>query len=149
MENCKSDLTKIEYGVPQSFSLGSSLFYLYINDLPLASQFDDIMFADDTFLAMPDNNLSKLQSKVNAELRNIDLWMKKNKLQLNLSKTHYSLLDKQLNCSCSTNFKVSLNSINLKRIKFIKYFGIYIVQNLYWSNHIQHLSLQLARYSGL
>ena len=77
MENCKSDLTKIGYGVPQGSSLGPLLFLLYINDLPLASQFDTILFADDTFLAMSDNNLFKVQNKVNTELRKIDLWMKK------------------------------------------------------------------------
>ena len=96
MENCKSDLTKIENGVPQDSSLGLLLFLLYITDLPLASQFDAILFADDTFLAMSDNNPSKLQNRVNTELRKIDFWMKKNKLQLNYSKTHYLLLDKQL-----------------------------------------------------
>ena len=77
MENCKSDLTKIEYGVPQGSSLGPLLVLLYINDLPLASQFDTILFADDIFLAMSDNNLFKLQNRVNTELQRFDLWMKK------------------------------------------------------------------------
>ena len=45
--------------------------------LPLASQFDTILFADDTFLVMSDNNLSKSQSRSNTELRKIDFWMKK------------------------------------------------------------------------
>ena len=77
MENCKSDLTEIEYGVPHGSSLGPLLFLLYINDLHLASQFDTILFVDDTFLAMSDNNLSKIQNRVNTELRKIDFWMKK------------------------------------------------------------------------
>ena len=42
-----------------------------------------------------------------------------------------------------------MNSINIKRNKFITYLGIYIGENLKWSCHIQYLSLQLAHYSGL
>ena len=61
LNNSKSDQSKVEYGVPQGYLLGPLVFLLYINDLPLASQFDTILFADDTFLALSEYNLSKLQ----------------------------------------------------------------------------------------
>ena len=109
MNSFKSDRSKIEYGVPQGSFLRPLLFLLYINDLPLASLFDTILFADDTFLALSDHKLSKLQNRINIELCKIDLRMKKNKLQLNYSKTHYLLFDKHLTRSCSTNFNVFLN----------------------------------------
>ena len=73
----KSNRSKIEYGVSQRSSLEPLLFLLYISDLPLASLFDTILFADDTFLALSDHNLSKLQNRVNIKLTKIDLWIKK------------------------------------------------------------------------
>ena len=149
LNDSKSNLSNIKYGVPQGSSLGPLLFLLYVNDLPMASEFDTILFADDTFLALSDNNLFNLQNRVNTELSKIDFWMKNNKLQVNYSKTHYLLFDKQLNRSCSTNLNISSNSTALKRVKSVKYLGIYIDENLSWSSHIQHLSLHLSRYSGL
>ena len=67
MKICKSELLNIECGVPQGSSLGPLLFLLFINDLPLASQLDIILFSDDTFLAMLDHNLSKLQNRMNTK----------------------------------------------------------------------------------
>ena len=55
LNNSKSDQSKVEYGVPQSYyQLGTLVFLLYINDLPLASQFDTILLDDDTFLVLSD-----------------------------------------------------------------------------------------------
>ena len=81
---------------------------------------------------------------MNTGLHKIDLWMKKNKLQLNYLKAHYLLFDNQLSRSCSTNFNVFLNSNDIKQIRSVKYVGIYIDENLNWAHHIQHLSLKLA-----
>ena len=68
-----SSLRKVDCGVPQGSSLGTLLFLLYVNDLPLMSQFTTTLFADDTLLALSDDNLAKLECRVNVQLRHIDL----------------------------------------------------------------------------
>ena len=47
-------------------------------DLPLVSQFDTTLFADDTYLTLSDKSLSGLELKANNELRKIDTWMRCN-----------------------------------------------------------------------
>ena len=44
---------------------------------------------------------------------------------------------------------MQLNKTSLKREYTVKYLEIFLNENLKWSDQIQHLSPQLARYSGL
>ena len=146
---CKSKLGKITCGVPQGSSLGPLLFLLYINDLPLVSQFDTTLFADDTYLTLSDKSLSGLELKANNELRKIDTWMRSNKLSLNYSKSCCMIINKVPSKSCDTNLSLILNSTPLKRQQTVKYLGLHVDETLRWSAHIQQLSLQLVRYAGV
>ena len=51
-----SNKLKTTTGAPQGSCLGPLLFLLYINDLPLASEFDTTLYADDTALMLPDRD---------------------------------------------------------------------------------------------
>ena len=72
--NIQSTKRKISCRVPQGSTLGPLLFILYVNDLPLASQFSTTLFADDTYLALSDINLSNLEQKVNYQFQLIHQW---------------------------------------------------------------------------
>ena len=48
----KPDLNKVKCGVPQGYTLGLSLFLIYVNDLPNISNFATKLIADDTVLTL-------------------------------------------------------------------------------------------------
>ena len=71
------------------------LFLIYINDLyNVCCDFVPILFADDTNLFYKGADFGELVKSINAELENISLWLKVNKLSLNVKKTYLIIFQK-------------------------------------------------------
>ena len=100
-------------------------------------------------MILSDSNINSLIYQVNNELNIIDLWLKKNKLSLNYSKTSFIIFNKQPNKTCDYEFKLKINNNLIKRVNSIKYLRVLIDSKLSWSEHVDYLNLQLARYLGL
>ena len=79
-------------GVPQGSILDPLLFLLYINDLPQASAFQPVLFADDTCLFSKSNCMRTVQAAVNGKIKHVNDWLISNKLTLNCSKTKFVVL---------------------------------------------------------
>ena len=92
VNNHKSNIPSVTCGVPQGSTLGPLLFIIYINDLPLASNLNTKLFADDAVLTLSNKCLTTLNTSVNCELGKIDDWMKINKLTINYDKTKFMII---------------------------------------------------------
>ena len=78
--NSKSDLLKVNCGVPQGSVLGPLLFLIYVNDLPdCLTSAKGILFADDTSLYTSSKNISELFNFMNSELSMLYDWFQANK----------------------------------------------------------------------
>ena len=101
-----------------------------------------MLFAEDTYLALSDESLASLETKVNALFQNIDIWPRKNKLFLTYLKTTYFLCNNLHYQSIKDKFTVVMNQKLLERNDFVQYLGVYIDEKLTWSVHINKLFLQ-------
>ena len=83
----------IVVSVPQGSCLGPLLFFMYNNDLPQVVNASTVSkCADDTSLTFQSQDISKLNETINDDPRRLYLWMQRNKLSLNVSKTQSMLI---------------------------------------------------------
>ena len=131
-QTCSSEQTN-KCGVPQGSILGPLFFILYINDLPNASKVTEILiFADDTSIFYSHSDPKHLESVLNEELKKVDVWMKGNKLCVNIEKTNY-IIFKSNRKSVATNFSLCFGNKLLEQKK----------------DHISYISKKISKSVGI
>ena len=87
-----------------------------------------------------------MQNVINHELTHIVEWLACNKLSLNINKSHFILFSSK---SVSSDIKIYINGVLLKRVESTKFLGVYIDQKLTWKPHIQYIKGKIARSIGI
>ena len=148
-ENMTSELLEIKTGIPQGSILGPLFFSILINDLVNSSRlFSFLMYADDTtiYFNLEDFPANNREIAINKELDKVNVWLKLNKLTLNVEKTKCMFFLKK-----RTPEKISL-SIDNKSIDAVSHFnflGLLIDENLSWKYHITMVTNKLSKISGV
>ena len=143
----KSDFKQIIYGVPQGSILGPLLFLLFINDLPLyTNNVNADLYADDTTLYDMQDSSELIENNLQTALTNLQLWCQNNGMTLNSAKTKVMIVttnQKRQRLNKETlDLKFNNNPLNM--ISNDKILGVFVDNNLTWSEHIKHLTKKIS-----
>ena len=140
-----SQPASIKSGVPQGSILGPTLFLMFINDMHLYMEHCDTdYYADDTTVHTNGKNEIAVQAKLQLDARNAELWSKQNKMYLNYDKTTCMLIGTRYRTQNSQQLNIYIDNNKIKSVNKQKLLGIYIDENLLWSDHIDYLCSNIS-----
>ena len=149
-ENNLSEALPVTFGVPQGSILGPLLFLVYINELPAVIEHSEVsLYADDTVLYCFSKEPHQLESKLNADLYNVAMWLKANKLTLNLTKTKSMLIGSNRKLVNISPMSLSIFDCKLDSVSTFKYLGIKLASDFTWSDHVEHVISKVNQRLGL
>ena len=146
-----SNSRSVSCGVPQGSNLGPLLFLIYINDLPnCLSTASPRMFADDTNVSLASSTLFELENVLNQELQNLNIWLRVNKLSLNIAKTEFMIIGsrQRLNVNVDGQINITINDQPIKKVNETETLGMTIDQHLTWSKHVEEKSKKISSAIG-
>ena len=127
-------------GVPQGAVLSPTLFNVFINDIPVESTPSisySTLYADDLATYFTYSADGHLQAKVNTYIQRLEQWLKKNRLEMNVDKTCYTIFAQSPRAKTSYAFKMGGKLIHHDQNP--KFLGIVFDERLSFSAHVDYI----------
>ena len=148
-DGVSSECKNIVCGVPQGSILGPILFLLYINDIVnVSDKLFPLLYADDTNVFLNGKNVNKMIETMNSELEKIVVWLKINKLKLNVKKTHYMVFSSGRK-SYHIDNPLFIDNEEVKGVSHTKFLGVIIDKFLSWDFHLDYIKNKIAKGLGI
>jgi len=136
-----SDTLRLDYGFPQGSSIGPFGYKLYTKPVSSIAQKHGIsvhLYADDTQLYLPFNpsDSASAMARLEACVEDIKLWMERNFLKLNDSKTEFIIFGTSTDIAKVTEWTLSIGTSEILPSTTIRNIGAVMDTALTMESHI-------------
>ena len=145
IDDRRSDMARVEFGVPQGSILGPVILNLYVTDLQSELQCDCYQYADNTmlYIHLKPCDLGSSAYHINKAVTSLRGYSKGCNLALNSSKTNWMLISipqmARYHILEERKLPVAWGNTPPKRISCTKLLGVHVDQHLTWKTHVDHV----------
>ena len=109
------------------------------------------LYADDTTLYDVQNSVEMIEHNLQTGLNQLHIWCKSNGMVLNSAKTKVMLITtcQKRQRLASSNIHLKCSDDSLKMISNDKILGVFVDNNLIWSDHVKHICKKISSYIWL
>ena len=119
--------------MPQGSILGPLLFIIYMDDFSRASDLlFSIIVADDTSVFIEGTQHEETINLLNNELEKVNIWLKSNKLTINIKKTHYMMFHRT-RIQYKNIQDIFIGGNKIEYTNNTKFLGVIIDRKLNWA----------------
>jgi hypothetical protein len=136
------------FEVQMKFTSSLKELSVFINDLPSVLPPDStVLFADDTAMFIVSDSIPALQSSLQTCLNLANLWLEKNGLKLNASKTKSMIIHSYK--KLQKGLMLCFNGHAVDQVCCFKYLGVLVNDILTWSDRINMICNKVTRHVNL
>ena len=133
----ESQMAGLEVGVAQGSLLGVLMFQIFINDLWKCLKYStSILYADDTTIFLVGKSIRFLRAKLQADLDALSIWLRINRLKLNVSKTKCMIMNRE---GLQINVDLFVDNQPIQCVYEFRFLGVIIDCALTFNPHFKSL----------
>ena len=146
--NMHSEWATLSIGIPQGTVLGTTLFLVFINDLPTNLVGKPFIFANDSTVFSRGNNKLETCQAVSKDLDSAQDWAVTWGMLFNADKSEWLQITSKHTAAQDDN-RVTMKGQAIPRVQAHNHLGLKVTSTLSWSEHIIRMLAKCAHRVGM